>query len=183
MLGICNEDDKIILNIANEQRLLASGTIKYGIYDNNFNVLTDSEIRYNVEPLSSTDAEKIDVSDIMQRNDVFFAADLYDSDGDFVMRKVHLFVKPKRYHWIKPNISVDVKESKGEFILSVSSDVFAKSIEIDFDGYDLRLSDNYFDITSAEPVIVKAAVLDKKTDVTPDKLKETLKIKSVYDIR
>lgn len=183
MLGICNEDDKIILNIANEQRLLASGTIKYGIYDNNFNALTDSEIRYNVEPLSSTDAEKIDVSDIMQRNDVFFAADLYDGDGNFVMRKVHLFVKPKRYHWIKPNISVDVKESNGEFILSVSSDVFAKSVEIDFDGYDLRLSDNYFDITSAEPVIVKAAALDKKTDVTPDKLKETLKIKSVYDIR
>lgn len=183
MISIFDEDGKIVLNIANEQRIPASGTIKYGVYDNNFNAYIENEINYGVEPLSSTDVENITTFSNINKKEAYFAADLYDKNGNFIMRQVYLFVKPKRYHWKNPKISVDIKENNDEYIFSITSDIFAKSVEIDFDGYDLLLSDNYFDITSAEPVVVKAKKINDEIDISPKKLKESLKIKSVYDIR
>ena len=62
-------------------------------------------------------------------------------------------------------------------MLSVSSDVFAKNVELSFGGEDPRLSDNFFDIATKEPVLI---FVESKTP--KDALLSDLAIRSVYDI-
>lgn len=178
LTGLFEEKGVLSINVSNETREEKSGHVKYGVYDSDFGCKMSGEQQFTVKKLSSEDIIKIDVSEFEGRHDVFFVADTYDSDGNFVMRQTLLFAEPKHYHWKKPNIAVNIKKN-GEYTeFHVTSDCFAKSVEIDFKEYDLILSDNYFDITDSVAVVISA-----KTDVPIDKLEKSLQIRSVYDIR
>ena len=59
----------------------------------------------------------------------------------------------------------------------MTSNTFAKGVNIDFDGIDVVLSDNFFDLTDNKPYVVTA-----KTTCSAKELKKALKIMSVYDI-
>ena len=61
--------------------------------------------------------------------------------------------------------------------IAVSSDCYTKSIEIDFEDLDCKLSDNFIDITSNAPRHLFA-----KTDYSAEKLQQSLVLRSVYDI-
>ena len=56
--------------------------------------------------------------------------------------------------------------------------MFARAVEIDFDPYDIVLSDNYMDITTPEGITVHGV-----TDLSAEELLKALRLKSVYDIR
>ena len=48
---------------------------------------------------------------------------------------------------------------------------------MDFDGADIVLSDNYFDLTDGSPYTVLA-----RTDLSAEELKQRIILKSVYNI-
>lgn len=178
MTALFDEKDKITVTVANETMNKVSGYIKYGVYKNDFTELLSGKRDYEVEQLKSKDIFEVDISEFNGRNDVFFTADTYDEDGNFIMRQTHIFKLPKHFEWKKPEFKSDIKCDGENIFISVSADCFAKSVEIDFEDYDLTLSDNYFDITGKEAVIVSA-----KSDIDINDLKKSIKIKSVYDIR
>ncbi|MDR1687220.1 MAG: glycoside hydrolase family 2 protein [Clostridiales bacterium] len=64
----------------------------------------------------------------------------------------NLFVKPKHYNFIKPNFETHITQNGEEFTLEVKADAYAKYVEVSFKNADPVLSDNFFDITSAEGV-------------------------------
>ena len=55
--------------------------------------------------------------------------------------------------------------------------MLAKDVFVDFDGADIVLSDNYFDLTDKTAYTVLA-----RTDLSADELEKRLSLKSVYDI-
>ena len=61
--------------------------------------------------------------------------------------------------------------------LSFTSDVFAQNVEVSFNSYDLKLSDNYFDLINKEPYEIFV-----KTELSPRELLDDISILSVYDI-
>lgn len=183
IMSICHEENEITLNIANEKREASSGKIKYGIYDNDFNIISEASVSYNVSPLSSTNIKTLDISDFAGKKNIFFAADLYDNNNNFIMRQTHLYVKPKYYNWEKPEFTVRIAENNGEFILSISSNAFGKMLKLIFLVFDMVLSDNFFDITSEEPVVITAKPCGSVDSLTAEKIKEAISFKSVYDIR
>ena len=61
--------------------------------------------------------------------------------------------------------------------MMISSDCFARAVELDFIDTDCKLSENFFDITSAQPRCVFA-----KTDYTAEQLEQELIIRTTYDI-
>ena len=60
---------------------------------------------------------------------------------------------------------------------AIPSKSFAKNVAIDFEGVDVQLSDNYFDLINDKPYKVVA-----KTSLSPDELMEKLTVLSVYHI-
>ena len=177
LMSLNDEVGEVTINISNETMNTASGKIKYGVYDNDFNELMMGECDYETDKLSAKDIITVDTSEFINRHDVFFVAKMIGNDGSR-MTQTALFTKPKHYAWKKPNISVSATKQGDKVAFSVSSDCYARGVEIDFENIDLVLSDNYFDIVDGEPITVTAV-----TDVSTDVLLKELKLKSTYDIR
>ncbi len=177
-LGIFNVNDNISVNIANETRSDQSIRLAWGIARHDNTVISSGEVSCSVNALSSKDV----ISDItlagIDKSTSYFFADLYDECGNFIMRKTELFIKPKHFKWLKPNIKVSVKEKDGKTALAFSSDVFAKSVEIDFKNYDIRLSDNYIDLVNSDEYTIIC-----NCELSAEELIKDITLKSVYDIK
>ena len=88
--------------------------------------------------------------------------------GETVSYGSVLFCAPKHFHFRNPQLTV---KTAGEYLI-VTSDAYARSVEIKNEEDRLLLEDNYFDM---QPGTRKIRVLSGNT--------EGLKIRSVYDIR
>ena len=133
-------------------------------------------LKIKVDSLTSKDVVciKANMSEVYN---TFIYADLYDKEGNFVVRNTQLLTPAKHFEFKKPNINVDITAIDGGVEFKVTSDVFAKGVYIDFDRIDLVLSDNFFDLTDNKPYVVTA-----KTTLCAQQIKDALKIVSVYDI-
>lgn len=175
-MGLFLEKDKLTVNISNETMNNFKGVVKLYVSDSYFNV--DDEHVCNIEVGSLVSEDVLTVSvDLENIYNQYIYVDLFDDDGKFLCRNTQLLTAAKHYEWQKPNINVDITDCDGGVEISVSSDVFAKGVNIDFDGIDCVLTDNFFDLTNDKPYIVKA-----KTAYASEQLKSTLKVMSVYDI-
>ena len=96
-----------------------------------------------------------------------------------VSKGIHLFTKTKRFKLLKPNFAVDIKGNGTDYILTVGADCFVKGTEISFDGVDVSLDKNYFDITGKAPVRIR---LTTPRMTTVEKLTRVMKLRSVYDL-
>ena len=66
-----------------------------------------------------------------------------------------------------------------EYTATVGADCFVKGVEVSFDGAEVSLDRNYFDITGRAPVRIH---LTTPRMTTVEKLKRVMKIRSVYDL-
>ena len=175
--ALFHENNQIVVNLANETRNAASGSVKVYICRNDFTVLDEKEIAFQVEPLSSTDIGAISDKAIDNIYDCYLYADLYDEAGNFIMRQTLLFAPSKHFEWKKPNVVADIRDIEGGVEITLTAESYARYVEVDFEEVDVVLSDNYVDIVSAEPVKLVA-----KTEFAADELRKQLKLQSVYDI-
>jgi len=153
-----------------------SGEIKLCISNSDFEEKKVCKQKFTVDKLSSNDVFSVKV-DFENQYDEFIYVDLYDDKGNFISRQIQLFTVPKHFNWKKPELKVDISDCEGGVEITVSSDVFAKGVNIDFDGFDLVLSDNFFDLTNSDKYTVKS-----ETSFSAEELRNAVKIMSVYDI-
>ena len=59
--------------------------------------------------------------------------------------------------------------------------MFVKDLEIDFDGIDMILSDNYIDLTTDAPVRIDVTVTGGRETVS--RLKDALILRSMADLK
>ncbi|MBE6709032.1 MAG: glycoside hydrolase family 2 protein [Ruminococcaceae bacterium] len=175
-MALFNENGGLSVNIANETMARFCGSVRLFVSDAHFNVKREITVDVTVDALTSADVmtEKLILDDPYNE---FICADLYDADGNFIMRQTELLVPPKHFEWEKPDICVKMTDTSDGVEVRVSSDVFAKGIYLDFDDCDPVLSDNFFDLTSREEYVIIA-----RTERSADELKELIKVMSVYDI-
>ena len=174
LMVITDEKEKYTISISNEQMKEAEGTIKFGVYDNDFNEIETCSSKYSVSKLSAKDIATFDATKYLGRRDVYFAAECYDENGKLISRKIQLFVIPKHYGWKNPEISVRASDVDGGVIFKISAKYMAKSVFIDFNKYDVVLSDNNFDILAGGEIELFA-----NTDIPVKELEKDIIIKSL----
>ncbi|MBO5286838.1 MAG: glycoside hydrolase family 2 protein [Clostridia bacterium] len=177
MIGLFNENGKIVVNVASEATDSFEGCLRVGVMKNDLSSVWSVEKPVSVNPLSSLDALEFSNDDFNGRSDFFFYAELYDKDGRLISRNVELGTKPKYFSFLKPNINIEARDTEGGVLLALTSDVLAKSVEVSFKGYDLPLSDNYFDLFSATPYEISV-----KTELSARELLKEISLLSIYDI-
>ncbi len=176
-LGLFNENGQITINISNETTKAFEGYIKAGVMKNDFTVAYELEKSVIIEPLSSLDVESTSSKDFEGRSDTYFYTELYDKNNKLLARNTELGTKPKHFKFLKPDIKIDAKETQDGVFLTFTSDVLAKNVEVTFKNHDIILSNNYFDLSNAQPYKIFA-----KTSLTPTELLNDISIISVYDI-
>ena len=175
-MGLFLEGGRLCVNVANETMNDFEGELRLYTTTNEFEVKSENISKVNVDKLTSKDVVtvKVDMSDVYN---TFIYADLYDKNGNFIVRNTQLLCEAKHFDFKKPEIKVEITSDGQTATFKATSNTFAKGVNIDFDGIDLVLSDNFFDITNNEPYVVTA-----KTEYTAEQLKNSLKIMTVYNI-
>ncbi len=176
-MGLFLEKGKVAVNIANETRQDFQGTIRLQLRKADMTLLDQKERTVEVEALTSCDVYTYRIPQA-DPYDTYVTVDLLDDSSALVMRQMELMVPSKHFRWIKPNICAEFTDTPDGVAISLSSDVFAKGVCIDFTDCDCVLSDNFFALTDPEPYRVTV-----RTDRTARELEQMVILKSVYDIR
>ena len=173
---------RVVLNLSSESPEAFAGTLRWRVIDRDFKVFAKGEMAANIGALSTKDLLTLDLTKAIQGHEKerMLAYDLYGADGSLISHSSLLFCKPKHFDMAKPDVKVTITGGNGRFDITVSASTYVKSLEIDFDNHDALLSDNYFDITSAEVLHLTAEVSD--ASVTAEELMADLTLQSVYDI-
>ena len=96
---------------------------------------------------------------------------------------VRLLCAPKHFRFLNPELEAVIVEEAGIFKIRVSASHFARRVCVEFEGLDMLLSDNFFDV---EPSVSKWIIIEEfrtEGQYTVELLQKRLKLMSNYDIR
>lgn len=154
-LSVCNETMKEVFGIVKWQLINSLGeTIECG------------EQNLSVAPLSTATLEEIEFSNIDVDNTALYYEFIVDNKP--VSFGSTLFTKPKYFNFKAPELKAEIK---GDEIV-VTSNAYARYVEIYSPDSDFILSDNFFDMKKGTHTV-------KVISGTP----KTLVVRSVYDIK
>ena len=174
--SIFAEDDRVEFYVMNETMKTLHAKAKITIATSDFEAILEREQDICVDKLTTKMVESVD---FLPENpcDTFCVFELFDESGNLIIKNTELFVPAKHFEWKKPDIKVKIEKRGDTAYISFASDVYAKSVFVDFEGFDLVLSDNFFDLTGESGYTVYA-----KTEKSVEELNKSIKIKTVYDI-
>lgn len=175
-MGLFMEEDVLTVNVSNETREGFQGSIRVRLCRNDFSIIREEAAQVSVAKLESADIYRMRVR-AEDKYSNYISVILYDAGGGRIMEQTELLVKPKHYSFEKPTIKAIFTQQADGVEITVSSDRFAKAVEIDFADLDCRLSENFFDITDSAPRSIFA-----KTSYTAGQMEQGLTVRSVYDI-
>ncbi|MFN8257275.1 MAG: glycoside hydrolase family 2 protein [Bacteroidales bacterium] len=107
--------------------------------------------------------------------EIYVEFNLLVEDKTIASNLLHL-VPVKDLNLKKANIKSVVEQKNDEVVITLTTDLFAKNVYLNFDGVEGFFSDNYFDILPGKPVQVTF-----KSKSTTHDLKDKLKIISLVD--
>jgi beta-mannosidase len=186
---ISAEDNGTGINIyvTNDTLEDIKGIIEWKLRDTRGGVLCEGKENVTTTSLKSKKCAVLNFKDVINDNNIrevyleFFLKD-GGRDGQNTGYGTLLFVKPKHFNFINPEIKAAFSESNREFIIKLKSKAFAKSVELDLKETDCRFSDNYFDLTAGDEKMVTVDKSGILGSVSLEGIKEQLKIRSLYDI-
>ncbi len=175
-----SEGTRVKFYISNLQRKVYSGQLVYSIRDTEHREISREQVPVSVGAGECLLVAERDVGDKLDASvrSRYLAYYLSDAVGISCFA-TRLFVPSRHFILKKPTFSPEISGTGTEYTLTLLSDVYARAVEISFDGEDVTLEDNYFDITSGIPVRLKVTSL-RPTAV--ETLRHRMRIRSLYDI-
>ena len=159
-------EKSIHLNVTNETLKDREILVKWYVRNAAAEILREEHAKIQVPTLESVWLPKAELPEI----DVFTQYVSFEAweNGECVSGGTVIFSYPKYFRYEKPELTCKVEGNQ----ITVSSPVYAKSVEILNEQEDLVLSDNYFDLNG-----------DSRTVEILRGKPEGLKLRSVWDIR
>lgn len=157
---------KAKLCVHNETKKEITATVKWSLADNLSNEIKSGEKTLTVKPLSVEFLEELDFEKTdFEKNHLSFELVV---DGEVISSESAIFAQHKYYEFKNPALKV---RREGDEIV-VTSEAYARYVEIYSEEEDFLLGDNFFDMEKGE-VRVKILRGDPKN----------LLVRSVYDVR
>ena len=185
LLSACEEGSVVELHVSNETLWGVSGEISWKLRDNASDILLEGREDAAIAPLSSTLCVSKDFSEILsdkeQQRKTYLEFKL-TIDGMNVSEGTVLFIKPKHFEFLNPDMSIEVEDLGGEFIIEVRSKAFAKHVELDLRDADCVFGDNYFDLSAGAGKKVWLEKSRISRSMSAEELKGLLKVRSIFDI-
>jgi beta-mannosidase len=175
---------RVNIYITNDTRESIKGVIGWRLRDNKSGIIDSGRSNIVAAPLKAKKFMQLNFKDMVNENNIreayleFFLKINEKCAGYGTV----LFIKPKHFNFINPEIEEAVSEDDREFIINLESKAFAKSVEIDLEDADCRFSDNYFDLPGGYKKTVTAEKLYLQPEIDLKEIKRQLKIRSLYDI-
>ncbi len=142
--------------------------------------LAGGETDLIVEPRSTKELQALNVAGQMtdeQLRQTILVADLWQGDEQ-VQTAIATFVPTKHLSLQDPRIGVEMQHADRHLTFQLQARSLARFVELAVDGTDVVFSDNYFDLPAGRAIRVTCALPD---GWTPERVQQTLRIRSVFD--
>lgn len=163
---IYDYETRASLCVANETMSEVQCTVKSYLRNSKSEILEAYEDVITVPPMTSKTLEERDFNKTDVLNN-YYSYELWIA-GEQVSSGSVLFTAPKHFKFVDPKLSYEISDSW----ITVRSEAYAKSVEIDSPDSDFILEDNYFDMNAGERRI-------KILEGEP----KTIRLRSVFDIK
>jgi beta-mannosidase len=107
-----------------------------------------------------------------------FVTGLYDGE-ECIARQTALFAKEKDITLPNPELRWDVTQDSDQLVISLTSNAFARYVELKLEGADVIFSDNFFDIPAHEIVQVRCPLPE---GWSVEQAKSALRVHSLADV-
>ncbi len=168
-----------IFNISNERPRDFVGTLNFSLRSNKAEILLQGSIDVTTPALSAKNVLTLDLSseltDRMDKREKYLTYSITEKD-EVLSKGSTLFVRPKEFTFLEPNIQVAICEDTTSFHLTLTATNYAKSVCLSLNQADCVFSDNWFDIHGAEPVEITIAKADMSEVLTLTEVEEQLEI-------
>ncbi|MBQ3278229.1 MAG: glycoside hydrolase family 2 protein [Clostridia bacterium] len=181
LLISCDDTDPShpVIAVTNDTRESAAVRAICRLRDHRAKVLREYEADLTVPALSSVTCMEPDlageVATLEQRRTCYLEYELTEN-GIPVSGGTSLFLRPKAFRFLPARIQVAVKSEKTAFRLTLSADVFVKSVCLSLKTHDAVFSDNWFDIHGERPVTVTLPKTGELAGLTAKALEKDLQI-------
>jgi beta-mannosidase len=174
-------DDRAEIYLANDLPQTITGELTWSLADFTGKQLTSGKTAVEVGPTQAQKLTVLKFPDILageKKTRVTLSVTL-TSSGSVLDAKTWLLTADKYAELPKPSIRTSSKVEGKTALITLRSNVFARSVFIEVDGADAPLSDNFFDLMPGEEKIVSVVLLKPITD---QELAECLHLKSLADV-
>ena len=171
---------KIKFIVSNDMRQDYVGVFTYQIMNQkNLPVFRDS-FPIRARASSNLEVHNVDIGSVIlgHEKEYYLLYSVADKCND-VSKNTLLFTNIKRFNFLKPNYSVEISGTGMEYLVTLSADCFVKGVYVDFDGEDVEVDKNYFDINGRAPTRIR---IFTKRMTSIEKLKRVMKIRAVCDL-
>ncbi|MBQ8414424.1 MAG: hypothetical protein IJX58_08475 [Clostridia bacterium] len=175
------KDGKLTFSASSQRKIDCIGTLEYRIANASNITVYKGTVDCEIGSMTSSVIHTDDIAKYVSGNERDYYIEYFIKEGSFTLgRGTMLFVPEKHFRFKKPKIKSVITGADRRFSITLSSDVFVKDMELDFDGVDVVFEDNYFDLTSDAPVKINFTVTGGIE--TSYHLKDLLQMRSVYDL-
>lgn len=185
---LCSIDDsdksKLAVNISNETMNDFAGKFRWRVRRNDCTVVSEGSENIVVHALSARNVMTLDQQltklDESMYKDHYIEYSLIENNA-VISNGTYMFVMPKQFRFLPPEITASVDRVGDMFRLSVTSKNFAKGVLLDFENFDCVFGDNWFDL-HGQPyymILNRSALPENFTEV---ELTDMLSVRSYYDI-
>lgn len=185
---LCSIDDsdkkKLVVNVSNEKLTEFKGEVRWRVRKNDTEIISQGSTEVTVAPLTAKDVlaltpEMTKLTEEMYRNHYIEYALVHNST--VISGGTQMLVLPKKFEFLNPEIDVKIDQLGEMYRFEFSSKNFAKGVYLDFDEYDCVFGDNWFDLHGQKHSLL-VSKMNFPINITIDALRDSLRIKSYYDI-
>jgi beta-mannosidase len=172
-------DDKVDVYVINDKLQAMNGTVHIRLLDFEGKVLFEQSQEVSIPAQSSAIYLTLNRADLATKGDLnksFLAVDLQSGGSEISHNSIFFNVTHDLALPVSPKIDVIWSKSGAETTVTLKSAQLARDVYLSFGDYDVRFSDNYFDLMPNEPV-----TLTLKTTASADQLKQALQVTSLTD--
>jgi len=184
LISAVNEDTKVNIYVVNDTMESIKGVIEWRLINNERGVMRKNKQNTAVDSMKAEDCISLDLKDMINKNNIrnIYLEFSFNTGGRDASSGSLLFVKPKHFNFLNPDIKATINEIGDRFIITLDSRTYAKSVELDLKKTDCKFSDNYFDLSAGN---TKEVIIDKSSmsgKLNLGQVRSQLKIRSIYDI-
>lgn len=180
LISACEEGTRVKFNLSNERRKPFDGSFTYSVIDTSLRIVFKDTFEVSVPPMTAMDIHTAELESIMRGHEDEYIITYSVNDGAGAKSDgTAILVKPKAFKLKKPTIRYEISGSGCDYTVTLTTDAYARAVELDFETVDAVFEDNYFDLTSVAPVRISfktASVTNVQT------LRREMRIRTVYDI-
>lgn len=177
MIWADGKDQKAEIYVIHDGQEEVSAEIRWSLKKNDGSCVLQGSRKAAIEKNSSSLICDIDMTEAVNednRNMLYLDMELVDEDEKLISSDTYLFVKPKHFQFLKPEIELSVSEEKERFVINLQTSVYTKCIRLDFTESDGVFSDNCFDLSPGQTKTVYVKKCDLSKDLSEDEFKNEL---------